>query len=248
MRSAKVLSVWVLVLVLSVGLSGQVAADNGRGPTGQFVREAVKLLLKDHTYTESAEMLFDVKSGGALSLGTTNGSIRVATWEKEKIRLVITKTARASCAFDAKALLAKFLVQTKCEGKDLHLVAKAQTKECKETVGVTFTVWVPRSYNVDIKTEAGSIDIGRLNGKFSAHTNDGKITLDYNPDDGLDIEVEDRTADENDVDSATPVREESPGSQDEDSTESSDEDTNRADETDSPATGIGEEDDSPNRS
>lgn len=247
MRPAKVLGMWALVLVMSVGISGQAAADKGRCPTGQLINEAVDLLLRGHTYTESAEMLFDVESGGALSLGTTNGSIRVATWEKEKIRLVITKSARASCAFDAKALLAKFLVQTKCEGKDLHLVAKAQTQECKETVGVTFTVWVPKSYNVDIKTETGSIDIGRLKGKFSAHTNDGKITLDYDPDDGLDIEVEDRTAEESDVDSATAVGEKSPDTGNDESTESSDEDPKNADGPDTPDTGVGTEDNAPNR-
>jgi hypothetical protein len=190
-------------------------------------------------------MMFDVKSGGALSLGTTNGSIRVNTWEKEKIRLVITKTARASCAFDAKALLAKFLVQTRREGKDLHLMAKAQTKECKDAVGVTFNVWVPKSYNVDIKTENGSIDIGRLNGKFSAHTSDGKITLGYNPDDGLDIEVEDHTADEEEVGSAAPVEGGTPGSDSEEPAGSNYEEPDDNEEPSSPKTEVKTENDQP---
>jgi hypothetical protein len=230
--------VWAVVLALSLGISSQVLADNGRGPAGQIVREALNLLVKGSTYSESVDMLFDVKSGGALSLGTTNGSIRVETWEKEKIRLIITKTTRAASAFDAKALLAKFLVQTRRAGKDLHLVGKAQTKECREAVGVTFTVWVPKSYNVAVKTGTGSIDIGRLNGKFSAHTKEGKITLGYDPDDGLDIEVEDRTADASDVDSTAPVVEGAAGPESEESPGSGDEEPGSTeDESNSPATG-----------
>jgi hypothetical protein len=60
-------------------------------------------------------------------------------------------------------------------------------------VGVTFSLWVPRSYNVDIKTRRGSIDIGKLNGSFNAYTSDGKITFECDPE-AVDIEVEDKTA------------------------------------------------------
>ena len=223
MKPASILRVTGLVLALVAGLSTQAVAVKLSDASGHKIADTIHRLLTGSNFTESVDLSFDVEEGGALLLGTTNGSIKVATWEKEQVRLVITKTTRAASAFDAKALLAKFLVQTKQVGKDLHLQAKAQTPECKEAVGVTFTVWVPRSYNVDIKTETGSIDIGRLNGKFSAHTNDGKITLGYDPDDGLDIKVEDHTAESPGGDKAADMTEVSPVAEDEDSADSHDE-------------------------
>jgi hypothetical protein len=59
-------------------------------------------------------------------------------------------------------------------------------------VGVTFTVWVPKNYNVDINTGEGNVDIGKLNGSFSAKTANGKISFECEPN-GMDIEVEHRT-------------------------------------------------------
>lgn len=223
MKPARILVVAGLVLALSLGISTQAVAVKLSDASGHKIADTVHRLLTGSNYTESVDMSFDVRAGGALLLGTTNGSINVRTWEKEQIRLVITKTAKAASAFDAKALLAKFLVQTKQVGRDLHLQAKAQTAECKETVGVTFDVWVPRSYNVDIKTETGSIDIGRLNGKFSAHTNDGNITLGYDPDDGLDIRVEDHTAESSGGDKASDVSGAAPAAEEVDSQDTQDE-------------------------
>ena len=223
MKPASVLIAAALVLVISLGLSTQALADKLSESSGQKIADTIHKLLTGSSYSESVDMSFDVEVGGALLLGTTNGSIQVETWEKEQVRLVITKTAKASSTFDAKALLAEFLVQTKQVGKNLHLQGKAKTRQCKETVGVTFKVWVPRSYNVDLKTETGSIDIGRLNGKFSAKTSDGKITLGYDPDDGLDIEVEDRTAEAVEQDPSTDVGEVSPEAEDADTEGSADE-------------------------
>lgn len=205
----------VLIFAVSLGTTGMAVAGGDWHPSNHILREAAKVLGFGTTYTESIDMLFDVKSGGALSLGTTNGSVRVETWAHEKIRLVITKSARASNAYDAKTLLANFLVHTKHEGKDLRLRAVARTKECKETVGVNITVWVPKSYNVEIKTEKGSIDIARLNGKFTAHTNEGKINLGYDPEDGLDIEVEDRTSAADAAQSSLDATEGSPATEEE---------------------------------
>jgi hypothetical protein len=75
---------------------------------------------------------------------------------------------------------------------DLTLTAIAGTAECARAVGVTFTVWVPKSYDVKIKTESGDIDIPKMKGRFSAHTSDGKISVDCDTSD-LDVEVEDHT-------------------------------------------------------
>ena len=85
-------------------------------------------------------------------------------------------------------------MQAKHQGGDLHLKAQANTEACKKSVGVTFTVWVPKNYNVAIDTGSGNVKIGKLNGTFSAKTGNGKISFECEPE-GMDIEVEDRTND-----------------------------------------------------
>jgi hypothetical protein len=77
-------------------------------------------------------------------------------------------------------------------GSDLQFTGRARTAECAREVGVTFTVWVPKSYNLDITTESGDIEIPRMDGRFTAHTSDGKIDVDCDPE-NVDIEVEDNT-------------------------------------------------------
>jgi len=152
-----------------------------------------ELFKKGAQYTESIDMMFDVTQGGALSLGTTNGSVRINTWSRNQIRLVITKTTRAQSPFNARTILEDFLVQARHKGRDLDLQAVAGSESCKKTVGVTFEVWVPHDYNVDINTGSGNVDIGKLSGSFRAKTGDGKISFECDPE-GMDIEVEDKSS------------------------------------------------------
>lgn len=150
------------------------------------------LLKKGAHYTESIDMMFDVMKGGALSLGTTNGSVRIKTWSRNQVRLVITKTTSAASPYNARTILEDFLVQARHEGGDLDLKAVANSESCKKSVGVTFEVWVPEDYNVVINTGKGDVDIGKISGSFSAKTGDGKISFECDPD-GMDIEVEDKS-------------------------------------------------------
>jgi len=151
------------------------------------------LELRGASYVESAEMLFDVVAGGVLSLGTTTGSVDVRTWPRDQIRLVVTKWTKADDIESARRILDMFSVRAQHGGKNLKLQALAKTVECAKAVGVEFTIWVPKSYNLDIKTAKGSINLPEVDGTFSAHTNDGKITVDCSTDD-LDVDVEDRTS------------------------------------------------------
>lgn len=152
-----------------------------------------ELFKKGNDYAESIDMMFDVVQGGALSLGTTNGSVKVNTWSRDQIRVVITKTTRAGSPYNARTILEDFLVQARHKGKNLELQGVANSESCKEVVGVTFEVWVPENYNVDIKTGKGDVDIGKITGTFSAKTGNGKISFECDPD-GMDIEVEDRSS------------------------------------------------------
>jgi hypothetical protein len=188
MKSAKTMVLVAFLCALGVALIGQAMA----GGTEYRDLNTSEFLKRGGHYTESIDMLFDVKQGGELSLGTTNGSVQIKTWSRNQVRLVVTKTTNASSPYNARTILENFLVQARHQGKDLQLKALANTEACKQSVGVTFTVWVPQNYNVAIDTGDGNVDIGKLNGSFSAKTGNGKISFECEPE-GMDIEVEDHT-------------------------------------------------------
>jgi hypothetical protein len=176
--------IFVAIFVVMLATS---AAGTGRAGTARSTLE-----MRGAGYVESLEMLFNVRSGGVLSLGTTTGSVNVQTWSKDQIRVVVTKRVQAGDAEDARRILDLFSVRALHGGKDLKLKARATTRECADAVGVEFTIWVPKSYNLDITTSNGSISLPDVDGAFSARTGEGSISVDCATDD-LDVEVEDRT-------------------------------------------------------
>jgi hypothetical protein len=177
------------VVFLAAALVVLVTAG-GRCPAGEL--HGSEMFRSDDRFSESIDMLFDVEQGGELSLGTTNGSVRVRTWSRDQIRLVVTKSTTASGPYNARTILEDFLVQARHQGKNLRLTGKADSENCRKSVGVTFTVWVPRNFNVAIDTGDGDVELGKLNGSFSARTARGRISFQCEPS-GMDIEVENNT-------------------------------------------------------
>jgi hypothetical protein len=186
------LNPFLILVVLSVVLSTGVGVALSDVRSYQPITPG-ELFKKGTQYTESIDMMFDVTQGGALSLGTTNGSVKINTWARSQIRLVITKTTQAKDPYNARTILEDFLVRTLHKGRDLDLQAVAGSQSCLKNVGVMFEVWVPRDYNVDINTGKGNVDIGKISGSFCAKTGNGKISFECEPE-GMDIEVEDKSS------------------------------------------------------
>jgi len=180
-----------LALVLVVMLAGSAAATSYSTGDDFTVRRS-DLRLTGGSYVESIDMLFNVERTGALILGTSLGSVNIRTWPYDKVRLVVSKSANVDSEIDARRIFDMFRIQALRGGADLTFTARARTSEAAENMGVTFTIWVPRSYNLDIKTKSGDIEIPELEGRFTAHTSDGKIIVDCDPE-TVDIEVEDRS-------------------------------------------------------
>jgi hypothetical protein len=184
------MTLWALVLVMA-GTAGATSYSTG----DDFTVRRSDLRQAGGDYVESIDMLFNVERTGGLILGTSLGSVNVRTWPYDKVRLVVDKRANVDSEIDARRIFDMFRIQARRGGADLEFTARARTSEAAENMGVTFTIWVPRSYNLDIKTKSGDIEIPELEGRFTAHTSDGKIVVDCEPE-AVDIEVEDRTGGE----------------------------------------------------
>jgi len=187
-----IMASWALVLVIMLaGTAGATSYSTG----DDFTVKRSDLRQTGGDYVESIDMLFNVERTGALVLGTSLGSVNVRTWPYDKVRLVVDKRANVDNELDARRIFDMFRIQAMRGGADLKFTARARTSEAAENIGVTFTIWVPRSYNIDIKTKSGDIEIPELEGRFTAHTSDGRIVVDCDPE-AVDIEVEDRTAED----------------------------------------------------
>lgn len=181
----------ILIGVLILGLSVPVVATEFA--SGEGFKIARSGLFHDGTdYVESIDLVFEVRNGGVLSLGTTSGSVNVRTWSEEKVRLVITKRTPATDRIDAKRIFDLFRVQARHGGPDLSVTGSASSIECADRVGVSYTIWVPKSYNLDVETQKGDIAIDEVNGVFSVRTADGTIRMDSTSE-NLDVEVQDAT-------------------------------------------------------
>ena len=181
-----------IVGVLAIGLvAPAIATESAKGDGFKIARSG---LFHDGTdYVESIDFIFEVRNGGALSLGTSSGSVDVRTWTEEKVRLVITKRAPAADRVDAKRVFDLFRVQALHGGRDLTVTGRARSSECADRVGVSYTIWVPKSYNLDLETMKGDIEIVEVDGVFSVRTADGSVRMESTSD-NLDVQVEDETA------------------------------------------------------
>lgn len=193
----------VLVVVALMVATGASATTSQRaGENFTVKRSDMRQLGGD--FIESIDLLFNVEGSGKLLLGTTLGSVNVHTWSHDKIRLVVDKRVNARNELDARRLFGMFHIQALHGEQGLQFTALARTDECKNSMGVTFNVWIPKTYDLDVKTDSGNIDIPEMGGRFTAHTSDGKISVDCDTE-SLDIEVEDRTRGDREDDS-TPAQ------------------------------------------
>lgn len=189
--------IWSTIVLVAIGVIAIPAAATTLSSRNadEFTIKRGELSREGQAYVQTIDMLFNAQSGGRLTLGTSSGSVSVETWSENKVRLVVTKRTHAGNEGDAQRIMEMFRIRALQGGNDVTLSGRAHTRECAETLGVTFTIWIPRSYDLDIKTASGNIDIAETGGKYTVHTGDGKITVDVDTDD-LDIEVEDRTGDD----------------------------------------------------
>ncbi len=174
----------IIAVLVVTGLSG-VANAMGNHPLASDNME------KWRSYVESVEVSFDAIPTHTFKLGTAKGSIRLNTWDRNHIKVVVTKTTKAPSLSVAQRILDGFSIQARSQAGTLALRGKGDHKD----VGITYTIWVPENYAVDVRTKEGSIDLASLSAKFSAHTENGKITIEGEDAESLDVQVDDDQAD-----------------------------------------------------
>lgn len=124
------------------------------------------------------EKTFDVQPGGLLTVETQGGNIRVQTAAEPKVTVVAKQKIRANSESEADEVLKKLTLTIEQESGGVTAKAKLEKWGWgSNPVQVDFTVTVPASYNVNLRTSGGDVKVADLDGKVHARTSGGNISL-----------------------------------------------------------------------
>jgi DUF4097 and DUF4098 domain-containing protein YvlB len=131
--------------------------------------------------TRSVEKTFTVHPGGNLKALTEGGDITVKTADVNEVRVTAKETIHASSDKEADELLEKLSLTFDQQGNDVTIEAKYEKGISGFHFGnwppvqVSFTVTVPKNFNVNLRTSGGDIAVASLAGNVNAHTSGGQL-------------------------------------------------------------------------
>lgn len=130
----------------------------------------------------TVEKSFTVQPGGKLKVQTQGGDVKIVTGAAPTVKVVAREVIRAGSEAEADELLKKLalVIEQNADGV-------AATAEYEKSSGfhwgswppvqVSFTVTVPSTYNLELKTSGGDVTVDDLQGNVHARTSGGDITL-----------------------------------------------------------------------
>ena len=118
--------------------------------------------------TENVDKSFPVKPGGALTIESDQGLIKVETWDKQTVEVLVEKKVRKQKQLDG------FKVNFDQKGNDIFVEGDGDRNN---KVSVKFIIKVPREFNLDLKTGGGSIGVADISGEVKVNTSGGSISI-----------------------------------------------------------------------
>jgi hypothetical protein len=130
----------------------------------------------------TVEKTFTVRPGGTLSVSTFGGNITVEPGSGNEVKVVARQVfPRAGNDADADKIVADLELVMEQKGDSVNASAR-YTKERSgmnwgswPPMSVAFTVTVPSTYSVDLKTSGGNIEVGDLTGSAKVRTSGGNL-------------------------------------------------------------------------
>ena len=118
--------------------------------------------------TENVDKSFSVKSGGTFTIESDQGSIKVETWDKQTVEVLVEKKAKKQKRLDG------FKVNFDQKGNDIFVEGDG---DWNNRVSVKFIIKVPPEFNLDLKTGGGSIGVADISGEVKVNTSGGSISI-----------------------------------------------------------------------
>jgi len=118
------------------------------------------------------ERSFDVEPGGTLYIDSDSGKIEIVSHRENSLEVEIVTGGRDADEFE---------FSFEHEGSDVTIKGKKKSSWSSNWLNfgstIKYLVKVPSSYNLDLKTGGGSIEVSDLTGELKAKTSGGSISL-----------------------------------------------------------------------
>jgi hypothetical protein len=128
----------------------------------------------DDQHNRRYEKQFAVKDGGEIVVDADAGTIKIDSWEKSEVSVVVEVDGSDSRA-------EKYNVEFKQEGNTIYVTGKVKDRSFfKWHVGnleARYTINVPKKFNTTVKTSGGDIESKNLIGKADYTTSGGNIEV-----------------------------------------------------------------------
>jgi hypothetical protein len=129
------------------------------------------LLMASGLQAETINKEFAVASGGLLKIATDVGAIDIETHAKNTVLVEVTISGKNEDDME---------ISFKNNGGDINIKGDFDRSGFgfgSNQIRVTYKVTLPQTYNVDLDTSGGSIEIENLKGEVDANTSGGSISL-----------------------------------------------------------------------
>jgi DUF4097 and DUF4098 domain-containing protein YvlB len=134
--------------------------------------------------TRTVEKTFTVQPGGNLKASTQGGDITIKTADTPEVRITAKEVIHASTDKEADELLEDLTLTFEQNGNDIVAEAKYEKGRVGFHFGnwppvqVSFTVTVPKNFNLNLNTSGGDITVASLQGNVRARTSGGGLKFD----------------------------------------------------------------------
>lgn len=136
-----------------------------------------ELMRAGQGFVESVTAAYTVDPGGELIIDADFGSVRIETSTSNKVEILVEKRLEGGTEDQARRAFDEVEITTEQQGSDVHIrVDKKRWLSFKGSrVSVVMKVQVPESFNLEIDTLGGSIEIEDLDGEIMAKTAGGSV-------------------------------------------------------------------------
>lgn len=141
-------------------------------------------LVVDAKIERTVEKTFTVQPGGMLKVETSGGGIKIVPGADNMVKVTVKQRIDASTDAGAEEILKHLVLTLEQQGNDVTAIARYEGERTLSfwfhggswpPVQCEFSVAVPATYNVDLKTSGGGISVGDLAGKVVARTSGGGL-------------------------------------------------------------------------
>ena len=116
-------------------------------------------------------------SGRSISIdGRQNGGVRVTGWNGDQVKVTARLQAEGRTDGDAKTLLSR--VKIEADGRRVRAEGPAMEGEYRQSWAVSYVVFVPRRFDLDLEAHNGGLSVADVTGKIELETTNGSVALD----------------------------------------------------------------------